>query len=169
MERNRPISAVPGFNPEIASRPQLVVANKCDLASSEQIEEFRQFVQEQGRSFFAISAATSQGIRELVYAVWQELEKLPPVKIYEAEPAPLYEVHEEDRTNFQIKVEDGIYIVEAPWLAQVLGSVNMDDYESLQYFQRVLRSSGIIDKLLEMGIQEGDTVSIFNFQFDYIN
>ncbi len=157
------------FNPEIASRPQLVVANKCDLASSEQIEEFRQFVQEQGRSFFAISAATSQGIRELVYAVWQELEKLPPVKIYEAEPAPLYEVHEEDRTNFQIKVEDGIYIVEAPWLAQVLGSVNMDDYESLQYFQRVLRSSGIIDKLLEMGIQEGDTVSIFNFQFDYIN
>ena len=65
-------------------------------------------------------------------------------------------------------MEDGVYIVEADWLMHVLGMVDMDDYESLQYFQRVLRLSGIIDRLEELGIQEGDTVSILNFQFEYL-
>ena len=70
--------------------------------------------------------------------------------------------------KFEIKVEDGIYFVEADWFMNVLGNVNMDDYESLQYFQRILRTSGIIDKLEEMGINEGDTVSILDFEFDYV-
>ena len=72
------------------------------------------------------------------------------------------------RNVFDIHVEDGVYIVEADWLMPALGMVDMDDYESLQYFQRVLRQSGIIDRLEEMGIQEGDTVSILNFEFEYI-
>ena len=70
--------------------------------------------------------------------------------------------------QFTIRVEDGVYLVEADWLMHVLGMVDMDDYESLQYFQRVLRLSGIIDKLEEMGVQEGDTVSILNFEFEYL-
>ena len=70
--------------------------------------------------------------------------------------------------RFEVKVEDGVYFVDAPWLSQVLGSVNMDDYESLQYFQRVLRDSGIIDRLEEMGIHDGDTVCILDYQFDYV-
>ena len=65
--------------------------------------------------------------------------------------------------------EEGVYVIDAPWLEQALSTVDMDDYESLQYFQRVMRSSGIIDKLEEMGIQEGDTVELFGFQFDFIN
>lgn len=157
------------FNPEIAERPQIVVANKCDLATEEQIEEFKQYIEAKGQKFFAMSAATREGVDEIVYAVWKELEELPPVKIYEAEPAPVMELTPENKRSFEIVVEDGVYIVEAPWLMQILGSVNMDDYESLQYFQRVLRDSGIIDKLIEMGVKEGDTVSILDFEFDFVN
>ena len=64
--------------------------------------------------------------------------------------------------------EDGVYIVEAPWLLKILQCTDMDDYESLQYFQRVLHSSGILAKLESMGIQQGDTVEIYDFEFDYM-
>ncbi|MDE7093461.1 MAG: Obg family GTPase CgtA, partial [Oscillospiraceae bacterium] len=96
--------------------------------------------------------------------------KLPPVKIYEAQPlTPAdWEAKLSSRQEFEIEIEDNIYYVSAPWLEPILRTVNMEDYSSLQYFQRVLRSSGVIDKLEEMGIQEGDTVNIFGFEFDYI-
>ena len=80
----------------------------------------------------------------------------------------LDEIDRGDRHGFTVKVEDGVYIVEAEWLARILNMVDMDDYESLQYFQRVLHSSGIIDRLIELGIQPDDTVSIYDFEFDYV-
>ena len=98
-----------------------------------------------------------------------QLQTLPLVRVYETEY-----VHElpkaglGDRSKYEITEENGIFYVEADWLEQILSTVNMDDYASLQYFQRVLRDCGIIDKLDEMGIQEGQTVDIFGFQFEYI-
>ena len=100
-----------------------------------------------------------------------ELKKLPPIRQYEPQPLSQEEIERralESNNKFDIVVEDGVYVVNADWLWNVLKNVDMDDYESLQYFQRVLRNSGIIDKLEEMGIQEGDTVSILDFEFDYI-
>ncbi len=124
---------------------------------------------EQGYPFFAISAAARQGTDELVKAVAQRLQTLPPIREYQPEPPDREKLlAEADPNQFQIRVEDGVYIVEADWLMRVLGMVDMNDYESLQYFQRVLRLSGIIDRLEEMGIQEGDTVSILNFEFEYL-
>ncbi|MEG0542046.1 MAG: Obg family GTPase CgtA, partial [Angelakisella sp.] len=64
---------------------------------------------------------------------------------------------------------DGVYFIEAAWLTHTLGMVDMEDYESLQYLQRVLRSSGIIAKLEEMGIEEGDTVNLMGLEFDFVN
>ncbi|GAA6514510.1 GTPase ObgE [Phocea massiliensis] len=154
------------FSEELSERPQIVAANKCDMASPEQIEAFRQFVEEKGLEFFPISAATRQGVDALIGAVAAKLDTLPPIKEYEVEHVPFTEVL--DRQRFEIRVEEGIYVVEADWLKPVLGMVDVDDYESLQYFQRVLRNSGVIDKLEEMGIQEGDTVSILGFDFDYV-
>ena len=102
-------------------------------------------------------------------AVAAELSKLPPVKQYEPEPIPVEYMLEQHNRDFQITVdEDGVYEVDAPWLMPILSTIDMDDYESLHYFQRVLRGSGIIDKLEEMGIQEGDTVDIYGFQFDFV-
>ena len=158
------------FDEGLASRPQIVAANKCDMASGEQITAFERYIEKQGLPFFRISAATTEGTRELVNAVWGKLQELPPVKIYEptfVRPDPALQA--ENARQFTIeKGSDGVFYVDAPFMEQVMQSVNMDDYESLQYFQRVLRESGIIDKLEEMGVQQDDTVDLFGFQFDYV-
>ncbi|WP_308753160.1 GTPase ObgE [uncultured Anaerotruncus sp.] len=156
------------FNPELASRPQIVAANKTDMASPEQLAAFRRCIEEKGYPFYEICAPIGEGIEPLVYAISQKLDTLPPIREYEVDHVPLEERERLARNVFDIHVEDGVYIVEADWLMPALGMVDMDDYESLQYFQRVLRQSGIIDRLEEMGIQEGDTVSILNFEFEYI-
>lgn len=158
------------FSENLAEAPQIVAANKSDMATAEQIDEFRKYIENKGLAFFEISAATTIGTQDLIYGIWDKLKDLPPVKEFEAQPLTQQELDEKLLTNrdFKVTVEDDIYFVEADWLWDILRSVNMDDYSSLQYFQRILRSSGIIDKLEEMGIQEGDTVSIFDFEFDYI-
>lgn len=96
------------------------------------------------------------------------LQTLPPILQYEAEAPSPEELAENAHGKFEIEVEDGVYYVNAPWLEPILRTVNMEDYSSLQYFQRVLRSSGIIDALEEQGIQEGDTVDILGFAFDFV-
>lgn len=157
------------FSEDLAHLPQIVAANKCDMATSEQIASFKAFIAEKGYPFYEISAATTAGTKELMRAVAAELSKLPPVKQYEPEPIPVEYMLEQHNRDFQITVdEDGVYEVDAPWLMPILSTIDMDDYESLHYFQRVLRGSGIIDKLEEMGIQEGDTVDIYGFQFDFV-
>ena len=88
---------------------------------------------------------------------------------YEPEPEPVKPVEEVGKHDVKITVEDGVYMVEGEWLLQIMKSVNFDDYESLQYFQRVLISSGVIDALREEGIQEGDTVSMYDLEFDFVN
>ena len=154
------------FNPELAKRPQIVALNKADASIEEMISEFNEFAEENGFKTYTISAATGEGVKELTNAVAAELAKLPPIVRYEAEAPVREEIT--SKQEFKIHIEDGIYVVEAPWLMHALGYVDLDDYESLQYFQRVLRLSGIIDKLEEMGIYEGDTVSILDIEFDYM-
>ncbi len=158
------------FSMELADAKQIVAANKSDMASPEQIKRFRDFIEGEGLPFFEISAATTTGTQELMNAVYEELTKLPPVKQFEAQPLTQEELDDKllSKQKFNITIENGIYYVEADWLWDVLRSCNMEDYSSLQYFQRVLRSSGIIDKLEEMGIEEGDTVNIFDFEFDFV-
>ncbi len=158
------------FSEELSRVSQIVAGNKCDMASDDQIDEFRSFVEDKGYVFVPISAVTTKGTKELCNAIWEKLKELPPVKRYEAEPLTQAELEEKLTVNrdFKVTKEDGIYFVEAEWLWDILRVANMDDYSSLQYFQRVLKSSGVIDKLVEMGIQEGDTVSIFDFEFDYM-
>ncbi|MGN1088813.1 MAG: GTPase ObgE, partial [Huintestinicola sp.] len=146
------------FSEDLAERPQIVAANKCDMASPEQIAEFREYIEAQGMMFFEISAATTQGTKELMSAVARELEKLPPIREYEAEaPAPA-ELDEQAGMGERFEItrgDDAVFYVEAPWLEHIMRTVDMDDYASLQYFQRVLRNTGIIAKLEEMGIEEG--------------
>lgn len=158
------------FSEELSERPQIVAANKCDLATEEQISAFENFIREKGLQFFRISAATTKGTDELMDAVCAKLAELPPVKRYEAQPLTLEELEKADvqKRAFTVTKTDGVYIVDAEWLAPILSMVNMEDYESLQYFQRVLRKSGIIDELERQGIEEDDLVSIFDFEFNYV-
>ena len=158
------------FSEELANAPQLVAANKCDLASKEQIERFKEYVASKGYQVFEISAATTQGTKELIAATANELSKLPPLKIYQPDPVEEWRPEELARDrSFDVRVEDAVYIVDADWLEGVLRMVDVDDYESLQHFQLVLRSTGIIDRLIELGIEDGDTVSVCGFEFDYVS
>ena len=158
------------FSEEISERPQIVVMNKCDLASEEQIAKFRKYIEDKGLPCFECSAATTKGTAQVIEYIAGELDKLPPPIRFEAQPLTARELDEQElkKKEFTITKQDGIYIVDAPFMVPVLSMVNMEDYESLQYFQRVLRFSGIIDKLEEMGVQEDDTVSIYDFEFRYL-
>ena len=155
------------FNEELASRPQIVAANKCDLASAQQLDAFRAYIQGKGLPFYPISAATRQGVDALIGAIAAMLDQLPPIRQYEPDPIPQPKLPEGKR-EFTVRKEDGVYVVEADWLMSAFGMVDMEDDESLRYFQRVLIQTGIIEELERMGIQEGDTVSILNFEFDYV-
>ena len=159
------------FSEDLSKLPQIVVGNKSDMATEEQIVELRDYIESKGFNFFVISAATTQGTSELIYEAAKVLDSLSPIKVYDVEPITISQFDENDLNDrsFEIKLENGVYYVDAEWLAPIMRTVNMDDYSSLQYFQRVLRSSGIIDKLLEMGIQENDTVNILGFEFEFIN
>ena len=158
------------FSEELSELPQIVAANKCDLADEEQIARFEEYIAGKGLKLFRISAATTEGTAELMDEACTELDKLPPVKRFEPSPLTLEELEQiaEEKRAFSIENADGVYIVTAEWLAPILYNCNMEDYESLQYFQRVLRQSGIIDELERMGIEEDDVVSIYDFEFNYV-
>lgn len=157
------------FNPELAKRPQIVVGNKIDLATEEQRNEFREYIEKQGLEYFEMCAPIQEGTKEVINAAAAKLATLPAVKRFESEEIPLEVVLKKKNTGFTVTEEDGVYIVDAPWLASIIARTDLDDYESLQYLQRVLISSGIIDALREKGIEEGDTVSIYDFEFEFVN
>ncbi|MGN0660924.1 MAG: GTPase ObgE [Oscillospiraceae bacterium] len=159
-----------GFSEELSKRPQIVAANKADMASEEQLEDFRRFIEEKGLKLFVISAATGRGTKELINEVGAMLDTLPPIKEFEAEPLTEQEILERElkRNAYDIMLEDGAYVIKSAHLERILSAVNVEDYSALQYFQRVLRSSGIIDRLEQMGIEEGDAVRIGDFEFDYV-
>ena len=156
------------FNPELAERPMLVAGNKCDLATDEQIEDLKNYVESKGYEFFPIMAAIRYDVDPLLNRISELLSKLPPVKRYEPEPLPQKPVEDFEKNAVKITRQDNVYMVEGEWLLQVINSVNFDDYESLQYFQRVLIQTGVIDALRDAGIQEGDTVSIYEIEFDFV-
>ena len=158
------------FNPDLANRPMLVAGNKCDLTTDEQVEDFRKFVEAQGYEFFPIMAAIRYDVDPLLNKTAEMLSTLPPVAHFEPEPEPVKPVEEfSSKAKVDIRVEDNVYFVEADWLLKLISAVDFDDYESLQYFQRVLIHTGVIDALREAGIQEGDTVSMYDLEFDFVN
>lgn len=158
------------FSPELKERPQIIAGNKCDLCSDERVEELKNHFESAGYKFFPIMAAIREGVEPLLDCVADMLSKLAPIKIYEPEEKPQEDFADKSKErSFDIRVEDGVYFVEnAPWLLSVMETIDPDNYDSLQYFERVLRSSGIIDALIKNGISEGDTVSVYDIEFDYV-
>jgi len=155
------------FSPELAGRPQIVVGNKCDLATQEQIDQFRTYIEEKGLTFLPLSAATMQGVKELPGLVYRRLQDVPAVPVFQ--PEYVKQQVKTGSRDFTIqRMEAHVWNVEAPWLERILAGSNVDDYESLQYFQRQLGESGILDALVEKGVEENDTVLIGEYQFDYI-
>ena len=156
-----------GFSAELADRPQIVLGNKCDIATPEQVEEFKSYIEAKGLTFLPISAATRQGVDGLPALVYNRLKDIPPVPVF----TPEYKKPEpkaNDRAYTIQRMEAHVWSIDAPWLEYILAGSNVDDYESLQYFQRQLDESGILAELVEKGVQENDTILIGEYQFDYI-
>ena len=157
-----------GFSAELAQRPQIVLGNKCDIATEEQIADFKAYVEEKGYTFMPISAATRQGIDNLPAIVYARLKELPPVKVYEAEYKRPDKSAEGQRPFTVTRLGEHDFDVDAPWLERILAGTNVEDYESLQYFQTQLGDSGILDELVAQGVEEEDTIHIGEYEFDYL-
>ena len=156
------------YSEALASRPMIVAANKCDLIpeGSDNLERLRNYVTERGYEFYEISAATTQGTKQLMRVVSGKLRDLPPVIVYEPEYVkPLAEAGEAD--DLKIEQFGDTWVISGKWLQQLINDINFGDYESRMYFDRQLRKSGLFERLEEMGIEDGDTVSIYDFEFDY--
>ncbi len=160
------------YSEELSRRPQIIVANKIDsvLEEEEIYINFKNYVESKGLTTVYVSAVTGEGLEELVRAATEKLKDLPPVTIYEAEYSPEDEAISSAAgvKETTVRNENGKYIVEGEWLYNFMGQINFDDYESLNFFQRVLIKNGVIDKLRQAGVEEGDTVSIYDFEFDFV-
>ena len=157
-----------GFSADLATRPQIVLGNKCDIATPEQVEEFKQFVEAKGLTFVPISAATRQGVDALPALVYSRLKELPPVKVFEAEYVKPSLVDAPTRPFTVERTGAHEFTVDAPWLERILAGTNVEDYESLQYFQTQLGDSGILDELVRQNVEEDDTIKIGEYEFDYV-
>ena len=157
------------YSPELATRKQIIVANKVDALDSElvDVKAFEDYVKENGWTLMYVSAATGEGLNELIRFSADELLELPPMTIYEAEYEP-EDAYVGGGKETTIRREDGVFIVEGEWLFNLMGQINFSDYESLNYFQRILYRSGVFEELEKHGCVDGDTVSIYDFEFDFV-
>ena len=160
------------YSPELATRPQIIIANKVDSADleSDSVKKFKERCAELDRAVVYVSAVTGEGLDELVRCAAEKLRDLPPITVYESEITPedeaLRNLSGEKITT--VRREGSKFIVEGEWLFNFMGQINFSDYESLNFFQRVLMKNGVIDKLREAGVEEGNTVSIYDFEFDFV-
>ena len=158
------------YNPEIAARPQVIAANKIDVIypdGEDPVERLRKEFEPSGIKVFPISGVTGEGIPELLYAVSGLLEQMDdePV-VFQQEYFPEDELIYED-LPYTVEKEEDVFVVEGPKIEKMLGYTNLDSEKGFQFFQRFLKDTGILEKLEEAGIQEGDTVRMYGLQFDY--
>ena len=160
------------YSPELSERPQIVVANKVDSIDMDD-ERVQHFIKKCGwldRQVVFVSAVTGENLDELVRVTIKALEELPPLTVYDAEYNPEEEAvaASQGAKETEIYKKNDKYYVEGEWLYNFMGQINFSDYESLNFFQRVLEKNHVFDRLRELGIEEGDTVNIYDFEFDFV-
>jgi GTP-binding protein len=156
------------YSVDLSNRPMIVAANKTDLLDpeSDNLQRLRTVVEAAGCELYEISAGTTQGTRQLMRVVAQKLSTLPPVTIYEPEyVAPVAEVG--DPNALEIEHLGNTWVITGTWLERMVENINFDDYESRNYFDIQLTKCGLFKRLEEMGIQDGDTVDIYDLEFEY--
>lgn len=162
------------FNKNLCAKPQIVVANKIDAATGEQVEKLKDYILKQKLDFYLISAATSEGLEELKWGVFNKLKQLPKIETFEPEPErKVYDMNttkKVETNEFEVKEEADYLVIKSAKLVRILQSVDIFDYEALQYFEKTLDKMGVNAKLKELGAKNGDTVRIenFDFEFEYI-
>lgn len=155
------------YSPVLAKKMQIVAANKTDLQmNSELKDEFLAEMKKRGFTVFEISAATRSGVTELINYAYETLKTIPKLPICEIEEVFLQDTKEE--LPFEVTKDGDVFVVEGSYIEYLMNSTNFDDSESLQYFQNTLKRKGIIEALEKAGIQEGDTVRMYELEFDFV-
>lgn len=157
------------YSVDLSNRPMIVAANKIDLLppDSDNLQRLRACVETAGCELYEISAGTTQGTRNLMRVVAEKLRTLPPVTIYEPEYVE-QQPEAGDPQELSIEHLGSTWVITGTWLERLVQNINFDDYESRNYFDQMLRKCGLFDRLEKMGIQDGDTVDIYDLQFDYM-
>lgn len=159
------------YSESLGSRPQIIIANKCDMLDEDaDLTEFENFIDENGWELIYTSAATRENMEGIIHAVEERLKLLPPLEIYDSElgEEDLVVKNGGDRQTTVTRNDAGVFIVEGEWLQNLMGQVNFDDFESLNFMHKVLQNSGVIALLESKGCKDGDTVSIYDFEFEFV-
>lgn len=155
------------YSPELASRPRILAANKMDMADDETKARLQAYADEKGIPVVFLCAAIGEGTDELKEIIARELVHLPPLTVYEPEMSAEEEPETAEDDEIKVTNVNGVYHVKAERLINVINSINFGDHESMAYFQKVLRNSGVIAALEAKGIKDGDTVNLYDVEFDY--
>lgn len=154
------------YSEKLSKRTQIIVANKADLIQDEtEYKKLEKLAKEKGLAIFKISGVTGQGVKELLDYVSKTLKTLPKEELVEIEDRKVYEL--EDKDEFTITREDGMFVVDGPGVQRIMRKVNLEDNESMYYFQKCLEQLGVNKKLKEAGVQEGDTVKVVDWELEW--
>ena len=155
------------YSEKLSKRKQIIVANKADTLQDENLyDELEKLAKEKNIEIYKISAVTGQGIKELLKRVSEVLKVLPKEELYTIEERKTYTL-EDDKDEFTIIKEDGIFVVDGPAVQKIMRRVNLEDNESMYYFQKCLENLGVNKKLKEAGVQEGDTVRVVDWELEW--
>ena len=154
------------YSEKLSKRKQIIVANKIDVMQDENLyNELEKVAKENNMEIFKISAATGEGVSELIKHVAEVLKTLPKEDLIEIEDRKVYTL--EDKDEYTITKEDGMFVVRGEAVERIMRRVNIEDNESLYYFQKSLDNLGVNQKLKEMGIKEGDIVKIDDYELEW--
>ena len=153
------------YSEKLAKRKQIIVANKMDVVNEEILKQVEELAKKEGLELYKISGATKQGVQELIDYVEKTLQTLPKEDLIEYEDRKVYTL--EDEEKWTIKKEDGVFIVSGKAIQRLMGRVNIEDNESIYYLQKSLKNMGVDAKLKEMGVCEGDTVILDDWELEW--
>jgi GTP-binding protein len=160
------------YSVDLAERPQIIAANKCDILDPETADEVKarleKYAADNGFEVIYISAASGENVKPLCRRVYEMLQELPPLTIYEAdEPDVIEEPQNPDELTIVKQGKD--WVVEGEWLKWLMSGINFDDRESFMYFEKMIRDKGIIQKMRDAGIADGDSVILYDLEFDFVD
>ena len=160
------------YNEELASRPQVIAANKIDAMSEEDCEVITDLLNEefgpQGIKVFPISAVSGKGVKELLWHVWHLLEELPDETILFEPEYTIISPQDEPMESITVTMDEpGVYRVEGPKVERMLGYTKKEKKKGFEFFQKFMKTNKVLERLEELGIEEGDTVKLYNLEFDY--
>ena len=155
------------YSEKLSTRKQIIVANKMDIMQDDKgLKELEALAKKENLELYKISGVTGEGVTELLNRVSEVLKTLPKEELVEAEDRVVYTL-EDDKNDFTVRREDDMFILEGKAIKRLMGRINIDDNESMYYFQKNLKSLGIEDELKRQGIKEGDLVKVLNWTFEW--